>query len=320
MTKTDKRTRTIYRVTLVGLVVNVVLSLSKLVAGFVGRSGAMVADAAHSFSDLATDIVVLCFARVSAKPKDERHPYGHGKYETLAAVIISLALLGAGAGILQHSIRSIHSILQGETLPRPGLIALVAAAISIVAKELLFRYTIRVGRSIDSPSVVANAWHHRSDALSSIGTLLGIGLAYFLGEKWRIADPIAALVVSFFIFKIAFRMLCDGMGELMERALPQQQEQEILDLIRAVPGVKAPHQLRTRRIGSAISIEVHVRVEPEMTVLHSHALTQQVEQRLKAQFGPETMINIHVEPLRDERQEAGAEVGTVLAHATDDSQ
>ena len=294
----DCRKREIYRVTFVGLVVNLVLSLLKLAAGVVGRSGAMVADAVHSFSDLATDIVVIAFARISAKPRDTDHDYGHGKYETLATIIISIALGVVGAGILVNSIRGIRTVIDGGLLPRPGAVALVAAAVSILVKEILYRYTVRVGRRIDSPSVVANAWHHRSDALSSLGTLLGIGCAFFLGDKWRIADPIAALIVSVFIFKIAFDLIRTGLGELLEQSLPEEVEKEILGIVAANPRDREPHNLRTRRIGAAIAIEVHVRMDGKMTVEESHELTVDIEQRLRERFGEGTMIAIHVEPVK----------------------
>ena len=279
------RKRKIYRVTFVGFVVNLVLSVLKLAAGIVGRSGAMVADAVHSFSDLATDVVVIAFARISAKPRDDGHDYGHGKYETLATIIISLALGIVGAGILAGSIRYIR------------IVALVAAGVSIVIKEILYRYTVREGRAVDSPSVVANAWHHRSDALSSLGTLVGIACAYFLGQKWRIADPIAALVVAVFIFKVAFDLVRTGLNELLERSLPADVE-EVLRIVTADPEVCQPHNLRTRRIGAAIAVEVHVRMDGAMTVARSHALTVDIERRLRARFGEGTMIAIHVEPLK----------------------
>lgn len=295
---TSTREKEIYRVTLVGFVVNLILSAAKLAAGILGRSGAMVADAIHSFSDMATDIVVIVFARISSKPKDDGHDYGHGKYETLATIIISLALAAVGIGILSSSIGSIRTILEGGTLPRPGAVALVAAVVSIVAKEILYRYTVRVGRRIDSPSVIANAWHHRSDALSSLGTLAGIGCAYFLGEKWRIADPIAALLVAVFIFKIALDLIRTGVGELLEKSLPADVEQEILSIVTANPEIRSPHNLRTRRIGASIAIEVHVRVDGAMSVAHSHALTVDIEHRLRARFGAGTMIAIHVEPFK----------------------
>ena len=295
---TSTREKEIYRVTLVGFVVNLILSAAKLAAGILGRSGAMVADAIHSFSDMATDIVVIVFARISSKPKDDGHDYGHGKYETFATIIISLALAAVGIGILSSSIGSIRTILEGGTLPRPGAVALVAAVVSIVAKEILYRYTVRVGRRIDSPSVIANAWHHRSDALSSLGTLAGIGCAYFLGEKWRIADPIAALLVAVFIFKIALDLIRTGLGELLEKSLPADVEQEILSIVTANPEIRSPHNLRTRRIGASIAIEVHVRVDGAMSVAHSHALTVDIEHRLRARFGAGTMIAIHVEPFK----------------------
>ena len=289
------RKKKIYRVTFIGFAVNLLLAGIKLAAGILGRSGAMVADAVHSFSDMATDVVVIAFAKISAKPKDEGHDYGHGKYETLATIIISLALAAVGTGILVNSIGAIRVVVDGGLLPRPGTVALLAAAVSIVVKEILYRYTVREGRRVSSPSMIANAWHHRSDALSSLGTLAGIGCAYFLGDKWRIADPIAALVVAVFIFKIAFDLIRTG---LLERSLPEDVEEEILRVVAANPEVREPHNLRTRRIGASIAVEVHVRVDGAMSVCRSHELTEDIERRLRARFGEGTMIAIHVEPLK----------------------
>lgn len=264
------RKKKIYRVTFIGFAVNLLLAGIKLAAGILGRSGAMVADAVHSFSDMATDVVVIAFAKISAKPKDEGHDYGHGKYETLATIIISLALAAVGTGILVNSIGAIRVVVDGGLLPRPGTVALLAAAVSIIVKEILYRYTVREGRRVSSPSMIANAWHHRSDALSSLGTLAGIGCAYFLGDKWRIADPIAALVVAVFIFKIAFDLIRTGLDELLERSLPEDVEEEILRVVAANPEVREPHNLRTRRIGASIAVEVHVRVDGAMSVCRSH--------------------------------------------------
>ena len=292
------RKKKIYRVTFIGFAVNLLLAGIKLAAGILGRSGAMVADAVHSFSDMATDVVVIAFAKISAKPKDEGHDYGHGKYETLATIIISLALAAVGTGILVNSIGAIRVVVDGGLLPRPGTVALLAAAVSIVVKEILYRYTVREGRRVSSPSMIANAWHHRSDALSSLGTLAGIGCAYFLGDKWRIADPIAALVVAVFIFKIAFDLIRTGLDELPERSLPEDVEEEILRVVAANPEVREPHNLRTRRIGASIAVEVHVRVDGAMSVCRSHELTVDIERRLRARFGEGTMIAIHVEPLK----------------------
>ncbi len=297
---TKERKRHIYRVTVIGLAVNIVLTVLKFAAGVAGRSGAMVADAVHSLSDMATDIVVIAFVGIASKPSDSGHDYGHGKYETLATLVISLALLTVGVGILSSSISAILVVVNGGELPRPGGIAVAAAAVSIVAKEVLYRYTLGEARRTDSSSMRANAWHHRSDALSSLGTFTGIGLAYFFDAAWRIADPVAAIIVSLFIFKIAFTLIIDGVGELMERSLPEDTEGEIIRIATADKAVQAPHNLRTRRIGSVIAIEMHVRVDPEMSVSRSHALTTDIERRLRERFGAETLISIHVEPIKQD--------------------
>ena len=292
------RTKQIYRVTLLGMFVNMLLFAFKLVAGIVGRSGAMIADAVHSASDFATDIVVLAFVHISAKPRDDDHHWGHGKYETLATLIIGVALFAVGGEILIDSAEKIKAVVNGEVLPRPGAIAIIAAGVSIIVKELLYQWTARVGKRIDSPSVVANAWHHRSDALSSIGALLGIGVAYFLGEKWRIADPIAAIVVSALIIKVSVDLCRTALAELLEKSLSKEVEAEILSIISATPNVYKPHNLRTRRIGSDIAIEVHVRVDGAMTVFESHEISRDIERALRERFGKQTAVAIHIEPLK----------------------
>ena len=295
---TDTRTKQIYRVTLLGMFVNMVLFAFKLVAGLVGRSGAMIADAVHSASDFATDIVVLAFVRISSKPRDDDHKWGHGKYETLASLIIGVALFAVGVEILLDSAEKIKAVAGGEVLPRPGVIAIVAAAISIVVKEVLYQYTVRRGKKLDSPSVVANAWHHRSDALSSIGAVLGIGMAYFLGEKWRIADPIAAIVVAALIIKVSIDLCRTALAELLEKSLPKDVEAEILSIISSTPNVYKPHNLRTRRIGSDIAIEVHIRVNGDMSVFESHEISKDIERKLRSRFGENTAVAIHIEPLK----------------------
>lgn len=278
--------------------VNIVLFAFKLVAGLVGRSGAMVADAVHSASDFATDIVVLAFVRISTKPRDDDHKWGHGKYETLASLIIGVALFAVGVEILIDCAEKITAFANGEVLPRPGVIAIIAAAISIVAKELLYQWSARVGRKTESPSVVANAWHHRSDAFSSIGALLGIGAAYFLGEKWRIADPIAAIVVAAIIIKVSIDLCRTALAELLEKSLPREVEEEILSIITSLPNVYKPHNLRTRRIGADIAIEVHIRVDGAMTVHASHEISREIERALRERYGERTAVAIHIEPLK----------------------
>lgn len=292
------RAKAIYKVTWIGFFVNLLLSIVKLLAGIFGRSGAMIADAIHSISDFATDLVVLLFVKVSAKPKDESHDYGHGKYETLATIIIGLALLAVSIGIFSHSVSLIQRVTEGEIIERPGFIALLAAIVSIITKESLYWYTIGVGKRVNSPSVKANAWHHRSDALSSIGTLLGIGGAYFLGEPWRVLDPIAAIIVSLLIAKVAYDLVMPSLHELLERSLPKEQEDEILQLILEESLVSDPHNLKTRRIGADIAIEVHVRVLAEMSVAESHEATITIENRLRAKYGSGTQVIIHIEPIK----------------------
>lgn len=295
--KTGNREKTIYKVTWVGFFANLVLSIAKLLAGIFGRSGAMIADAVHSISDFATDVVVVAFVKVSAKPKDEGHDYGHGKYETLATVIIGLALFAVGVGILINSIELIRQVVDGVVIERPGLIALVAAAVSIVVKEALYWYTILAARRVNSPAMEANAWHHRSDAFSSIGTLIGIGGAYFLGEQWRVLDPIAAVIVSLFIGKVAYNLVKNGLEELLERSLPKELEDEIIGIIMSDSRLSDLHNLKTRRLGAHFAIELHVRVDGAMSVNDSHKLTQSIEKRLKEKYGDGTQVIIHIEPV-----------------------
>lgn len=293
---TQPRERAIYRVTWIGFAVNLALSVGKLAAGIRGHSSAMVADAIHSASDFATDLVVLLFVRVSAKPRDEDHDYGHGKYETLATLLIGAALAGVGLELLWSSGTAIRDFTRGILPARPAAVALWAAVVSIAAKELLYRYTARVGRTVGSPSVVANAWHHRSDALSSVGTLAGIGCAYFLGGDWRLADPAAAIVVALLILRVAWQLMKMGLDELLEKSLTREEEERILALIAADAAVESPHNLRTRRIGQNIAVEVHIRVDGAMSVTESHRLTVEIERRLRDAYGAGTMVSIHVEP------------------------
>ena len=294
--RTEDRIRSVYRVTVVGFAVNLVLTVAKLAAGIFGRSSAMVADAVHSASDFATDLAVLVFVRFSAKPKDDDHDYGHGKYETLATLIIGFALAAVGVGICINGVRMIAAVSEGREIPSPEPIALAAAVVSIVVKEWLYRYTAAVGRRVDSPSVIANAWHHRSDALSSVGTLAGVGLAYFFGGKWRIADPIAAIVVAVLILKVAYGLIRSGIDELLEKSLPPEVESEILEIITADKAVTSPHNLRTRRIGAGIAVDAHIRVNGNMSVNDAHDITVVIERGLKERFGENTIVMIHVEP------------------------
>lgn len=295
------RTRSLYLTTLVGAVGNLLLTAFKLVAGVVGGSAAMLADGVHSLSDLATDAVVFVCVRIAGAPHDDDHEYGHGKYETLGTAIISLLLLVVGAGIFWDGATSIWRACCGDTLPQPGGIALVAALVSIAVKELLYQYTAAVGRRENSSVVVANAWHHRSDAFSSIGTALGIGGAIFLGEAWRVLDPVAAVVVSLFILRMGCKLLKPCIDELVEKSLSEEEGREILAIIESQPGVSSPHNLRTRRIGNYCAIDVHFRMDGDTPIRLAHIATRQIEDRLRDRFGPDTIICTHVEPVKGMR-------------------
>ena len=291
-----KREDEIARVTLTGSVVNLLLVGLKAVAGLVGHSAAMISDAVHSLSDFVTDIVVLVFVRVSARPQDEDHDYGHGKYETLATLFIGLALAAAAVGIVVSGAGKLARWLQGEDLPAPGKIALWAALGSIVAKELLFQYTRIKGKHLDSKALEANAWHHRSDALSSVGTAIGIGGAILLGSRWTVLDPLASIVVGAMLVKVAWDLLGPSFGELTDSSLPADMEQEMLDIIRGVPGVEDPHNLRTRRIGNRIAAEVHIRLDGALPLSEAHEKASEVERRFKDRFGVQSHIIVHMEP------------------------
>lgn len=300
MTDLEKsaREKEIYKVTLIGSFVNFVLVIFKFFAGIVGHSAAMLADAVHSLSDFITDVIVILFVHISNKPQDKSHDYGHGKYETMATALIGVALLGVGFGILWNGVNEIYAFSKGEELQAPGMLALIAALLSIVFKEVLYQYTVIVGKKCNSQAVMANAWHHRSDALSSIGTAIGIGGAILLGPHWRVLDPIAAVIVSFFIMQVAVKLLIPCVEELLEKSLPESVEKEIEEIVLSFDGVTEPHHLRTRRIGNNYAIEIHVRMNGTIPLYKAHETATAIEVKLKDRFGEDTHVGIHVEPLK----------------------
>ena len=280
------RKRKIMAVTLTGSLANFLLLVFKFVAGVLGHSSAMIADAVHSLSDFVTDVIVLLFINISSKPKDEGHDYGHGKYETLATTIIGIVLMCVGAGLFWDGANKVFGFyFGGEQLESPGKIALIAAIISILIKETLYRLTLYVGKKENSQAVIANAWHHRSDAFSSIGTTLGIGGAILLGDNWRVQLVIPAI------------------NDLLEKSLPTEVEDKILSIINETPEVRNPHNLCTRRIGNDFAIEVHIRVDGQITVSRAHELTKEIESKLRLKFGPATHIVLHVEPIKEKKDE-----------------
>ena len=295
MNGTD-RLKDIRSITIWGAVVNIALTIAKIVAGVVGRSTAMIADGIHSLSDLLSDIVVLVFTHISSKGKDRDHSFGHGKFETLATLIVSIILVVVGAKLMSGGIKSIISVVNGEVIPKPGYIALAAAVISIAAKEILYQATVKVGKEVNSPVVVANAWHHRSDALSSIGALLGIGGAIILGDKWTVLDPIASCCISIAIIVIAVKMALPSLSELLETSLPEDIEAEIVRTASEISGVRDIHELKTRRNGISFIIDAHITVDPSISIVEAHDIATNVEEALQLKYGNETQISIHMEP------------------------
>lgn len=295
---TQHNVHIIRHVTWVGFWVNAVLMVIKIAIGYYGHSDALVADGVHSLSDFATDLIVLVFVSIAYKGADSRHPYGHGKFETFASLLIALILLAVAVGIGISGVKTISAAMGGEILPRPDLWTLIVALISIGGKEYLFRYTIHVGKRIDSGALIANALHHRSDAISSIATLVGVSASYFLGEHWRILDPIASILIAVFIALSAVKIALPSINELLEKSLPPDKVMLAEQIIASVPGVKTFHRLRTRRNGHSSIIDCHIKVDPEINVAEGHEIATSVEKALRRDFGDDIITNIHVEPYK----------------------
>lgn len=298
LSSSDRRIDDICRITWLGAFVNLLLVAVKFAAGIAGLSAAMVADAIHSLSDLATDAIVIIFVKLSNKPADRDHGYGHGKYETFATLIIGTLLAIVGIGMMWGGGEKILDILIGTMIPTPGWTAFAAGIASIVAKETIFQYTMHVARRTHSNTLAANAWHHRSDALSSVGTCAGIGGAIILGNDWVILDPLAAVVVSVIVTVSALKIMRTAVNELLEKSLPENIERDILDIVAEDTILQNVHHLRTRAIGSIYTIDMHVRMPGDMTLSEAHRHTILLEQRLRQAYGKGTIINIHIEPLK----------------------
>lgn len=293
------RTKEITAVTLVGAVVNLVLTALKCVVGVLAHSSAMLADGIHSLSDLLSDAVVLVFVKISGKDRDSDHEYGHGKFETFATLIISLMLLVVAAELMASGVGKIAAITRGESVAVPGMAAVWAALVSIVSKELLYRYTARVGRRIDSPVMIANAWHHRSDALSSIGSLAGVAGAIFLGSKFVILDPLAGCVISVFILVMAVKMAVPAVQQLLDVALPKEVEARMSEIVLSVPGVRGLHELKTRHAGPGMVMEAHLVMDSNISLREAHDISKEVEAALKKEYGDKLQISLHLEPEDD---------------------
>lgn len=286
----------IRKVTLAGFWINAVLVVLKLFFGYWGKSDALVADGYHSLSDFLTDFMVIIFTGIAYKSADREHPYGHGKFETLASVLISLFLILVAIGIGYSGVETIIGSYHGKVIPRPDVWTIVVALVSILAKEYCYQFTYRVGKKLNSSAVMANAWHHRSDAISSVATLVGVTLSYFLGEGWRILDPIASIFIGVFILVAAIKLAKPSVDELLEISVPQAETQKIRNLIKEVPGVEKVHNLRCRRNGHSLIVDVNIHVDPEITVRLGHAIATEVENTLRRSYGSDIIIYVHVEP------------------------
>lgn len=282
-------------VTWVGFWTNAGLSVLKILAGVFGRSSAMIADGVHSASDLLTDIAVLIVIGVSRKKADSSHTYGHGKIETFVTFVIALLLAAVGIGILVDGVERGIEFFKGGVILQPTWIALAMAILSILTKEWLFRYTRTAARKIASSAMEANAWHHRSDAFSSIATLAGVAGAMFLGPKWRFLDPLAAVVLSALIIAMACNMAKTSIKELLEASLPKEELARISEIIKATPGVKDFHHLRSRSNGNTKIIDFHIKLDPSISLKEAHDIATEVETRIKKEFAP-AVVNIHMEP------------------------
>ncbi|MGD9898823.1 MAG: cation diffusion facilitator family transporter [Calditrichaceae bacterium] len=293
-----ERSREAKKATWIGIIFEIILVVFKLIAGIIGHSAAMIADAIHSLSDLVTDFIVIISFHIVQKPKDKTHNYGHGKFETLSTILISIMIIIAAVGIFWGGASKIYDTLNGEVLRRPGWIAFIAALVSVIVKEVLYQYTHRIGKWIQSDAIIANAWHHRSDAFSSIAAALGIGGAIILGDSWRVLDPLAAVLVSFLILRVAILILKNSANELAEASLSEDANTEIIEIIKSVPGATNPHNLKTRKIGNNIAIDLHIKVNPSLNIVDAHHISTLAEQRLKEEYGEDTFVSIHIEPER----------------------
>lgn len=283
--------KSIRRITAVGLAVNLLLSALKFALGIAGRSQAVVADAVHSLSDMGTDLLVLFGVKFWSAPADERHPYGHHRMETVVTLCIGFLLAAVAVGFGADAVRSLSN---GPRCP-PLSIALLGPLFSIISKEILFRRTRAVGKRIHSSALIANAWHHRSDALSSVPALAAVAAAS-ANPKWAFLDPVGALVVALLILKVAWDIASPALSELMDHGAGRDDLNRMKALAQTVPGIRSIHRLRTRRVGSGWFVDLHAEVNPEMTVRESHDVATQLQHRL-LEDGPSVAdVTVHIEP------------------------
>ncbi|MBZ3934863.1 cation diffusion facilitator family transporter [Methanimicrococcus blatticola] len=289
------------RVTIIGMAVNILLTIFKVIAGVIGNSAALIADGVHSLSDLLSDFVVIFSIRISAKPEDDSHNFGHKKIESLASVVVGVMLLLAGALILSEAAGTIYDFIEGTPIEKPAMITFYVALLSIIAKELLYQYTHRVAKKLGSDMIEVNAWHHRTDAFSSVGVAAGIGAAILLGDKWAILDPIMAVLLALYILYIALKIIYNSTNDLMDASLSPEINEEIKTIILDCEGVLNMHSLKTRKLGSSKAIDMHIMIDENLTVKEAAEIQKEVENCLKQRFGADTYVIIKVEPFLDRK-------------------
>jgi cation diffusion facilitator family transporter len=290
----QQRYRDVRKVTLIGSVLDFVLGIAKILVGWLANSQALIADGIHSFSDLLTDFMVLYAAKHSHQAADETHPYGHGRIETLATVSLGLVLTGIGIGIAYSAVQRLN---EPDVLLEFSAVAALVAAVSIVSKEWIYRYTMAAARRLRSEMLMANAWHSRSDAFSSIVVLVGLG-GVMMGHAYL--DAVAAVMVAAMIAKIGFDLVRSSSQELIDRALEPDKVSAIREHIHAVNGVRSSHTLRTRKSAGNAFVDVHIQVDPRLSVSEGHQIADAVRQRLLQQIDEVTDVTIHIDPENDE--------------------
>ena len=292
MPTSQERSKVIKQISATSIAVNIILAVFKLLAGVIGHSAAMLSDAVHSFSDVFSTFIVLIGAKVSGKPADEGHPYGHERFESVAAIILAVVLAATGLGIGWSAVNSIRTGAYAESTA-PGVVALVAAVVSIALKEAMYWYTIRGAKKINSPALKADAWHHRSDALSSVGALIGIGGAR-LG--YAILDPVASLVICLFVLKAAWDIFDGALDQMTDHAADPETENAMAELVLDTPGVLSLDLLQTRQFGAYLYVDVEIGLDGSLTLDAAHDIAQQVHDDLEDQFPTVKHCMVHMNP------------------------
>ncbi|MCL2743580.1 MAG: cation diffusion facilitator family transporter [Planctomycetaceae bacterium] len=285
------------RITWVGFWVNLILSGLKLFAGIVGNSSVLIADAVHTLSDLVTDVVILVGSRFWDRPADEDHPYGHAKIETMVTFFIGLVLVLVAFGLFYDAVMTIFEMLGDKEFPSPTWLPLVVAVIGIIVKEYVYRITVKVGMNLKSSALIANAWHHRSDALSSIPAAITVAACLILGDSFAFLDPVGTIVVAMMIVYAAWEIVRPTFAALLDAGASETQRNEIAEIIRSFPEVNGLHKLRTRHIGpTGLAVDVHIQVAPGMSLRETHALSHRIQERLLESDKDILDVFVHVEP------------------------